>query len=76
MRHPMLDNQPEFADLQCRALLPGLGSCQSASAAFCTSVSVVWCAGVLFVTIPALQVGGNAFTQTWQKGVNKSVGIK
>jgi hypothetical protein len=33
-------------------------------------------AGVLFVTIPAFQVGGNAFTQTWQKGVNKSVGIK
>jgi hypothetical protein len=32
--------------------------------------------GVLFVTIPFMQVGGHAFTRTWQTGVNKSVGIK
>jgi hypothetical protein len=34
------------------------------------------CAGVLFVTIPMLQLGGHAFTESWQGAVNKAVGIK
>jgi len=33
-------------------------------------------AGALFVTIPMMQFGGHAVTQSWQTAVNKSVGIK
>jgi hypothetical protein len=41
-----------------------------------TCVCCLLPAGVLFVTIPAFQVGGTSFTKSWQKGVNKSAGIK
>jgi hypothetical protein len=31
---------------------------------------------VLFVSIPAFQVGGTSLTNAWRGGVNKSLGIK
>lgn len=33
-------------------------------------------AGALFVTIPMMQFGGHAMTESWQKAVNKGAGIK
>jgi len=59
----------------CKWILDS-GAAMLVAAFWAATAAAAAAAGVLFVTIPAFQVGGNAFTQSWQNGVNKSVGIK